>query len=361
MRIWFDILTPKEILFFEPMAKELKARGHDVLCTSRRYKEAHALAAIRRFPVVLVGRHGGAEKLGKLEASLQRMKRLTAMISEFSPDLTVSFCSPEAARVSYGLGFYHAAFNDAPHHDVGMRLTLPMIQRLFTPWMIPKSAYTRYGFDGKRISRYRAIDAGPMIRRASPSGGAGLPYAAGGGALTILIRPVEEQAAYVGEKEKSGEATSSIVRGVLDRYAGHNVVVLSRYADQKARLGREFGSRVRLLDMAYDGKILLENCDAFVGSGGTMTAEAALMGVPTVSYDAVPNVTSEYLGRRGFLVTEKDPAKIAARVGRLLASGRSAAKRRRAERFVASMEDPYSRLAELVSELGGSGGARRRG
>ena len=34
--------------------------------------------------------------------------------------------------------------------------------------------------------------------------------------------------------------------------------------------------------MKYDGKALLEMCDVFVGSGGTMTAEAAFMGVPSV-------------------------------------------------------------------------------
>ena len=31
--------------------------------------------------------------------------------------------------------------------------------------------------------------------------------------------------------------------------------------------------------MTYDGKHLLNNTDIFIGSGGTMTAESALMGV----------------------------------------------------------------------------------
>ena len=31
----------------------------------------------------------------------------------------------------------------------------------------------------------------------------------------------------------------------------------------------------------------------FVGSGGTMTAESALLGIPTISYNAVPNIIED--------------------------------------------------------------------
>ena len=44
-----------------------------------------------------------------------------------------------------------------------------------------------------------------------------------------------------------------------------------------------------------DGKDLLSSVDVFVGSGGTMTAESALLGIPTISYNAVPNLIENYL------------------------------------------------------------------
>ncbi len=47
--------------------------------------------------------------------------------------------------------------------------------------------------------------------------------------------------------------------------------------------------------MSFDGKYLLNNTDMFIGSGGTMTAESALMGVPTISYNAVPNIVENFL------------------------------------------------------------------
>ena len=102
MKIWFDILTPKQILFFEPMIKRLRKK-HRVICTSRQYREVNQLAKMRKMNLIFVGRHGGSERSEKLKASLDRMNKLTKIIKKFSPDVVVSFCSPEATRVSFGL------------------------------------------------------------------------------------------------------------------------------------------------------------------------------------------------------------------------------------------------------------------
>ncbi len=52
--------------------------------------------------------------------------------------------------------------------------------------------------------------------------------------------------------------------------------------------------------MSFDGKHLLNNTDIFIGSGGTMTAESALMGIPTISYNAVPNIIENFLVKKNW-------------------------------------------------------------
>jgi len=101
LKSWFDVLTPKQLLFFEPMIKRIK-KNHIVLCPSRDYNQVTQLAKIRNQKVKIVGKHGGFKRHSKLNASLHRTKLLSTRIKEFSPDITISFCSPEAARVSYG-------------------------------------------------------------------------------------------------------------------------------------------------------------------------------------------------------------------------------------------------------------------
>ena len=76
MKIWIDILTPKQLLFSEPIVEKL-GKKHDLLCTSRDYEEVSKLAKIRGFNLIFVGKHGGGDKKTKLKASIDRMEKLS--------------------------------------------------------------------------------------------------------------------------------------------------------------------------------------------------------------------------------------------------------------------------------------------
>ena len=139
-------------------------KDNTVLCTSRNYREVTQLAKLRKVRLSLIGKHGGQSKIGKLSAGLERTASLTRQIQKFQPDLTVSFCSPEAARISFGLGIRHIAFCDSPHAQAVMRLSVPLVQKLLIPWIIPKKEFTRYGISEKNIIPYKAIDASVIVK-----------------------------------------------------------------------------------------------------------------------------------------------------------------------------------------------------
>ena len=90
MKIWIDILTPKQLLFSEPIIEKL-SKKHNILCTSRNYGEITKLAEIRNFDLIIVGKHGGKDNKSKLKSSIDRMSKLTQKIEKFSPDITISF------------------------------------------------------------------------------------------------------------------------------------------------------------------------------------------------------------------------------------------------------------------------------
>ena len=58
MRAWFDLLTPKQILFFGPVIGTLKESGVEVLATSRRYREVGPLAERAGLKLEYVGDRG---------------------------------------------------------------------------------------------------------------------------------------------------------------------------------------------------------------------------------------------------------------------------------------------------------------
>jgi len=146
------------------MIKRIK-KNNTVLCTSRDYSQVTQLAKIRNLKLVIVGKHGGSKRHDKLNASLHRAKSLSIKIKRFSPDITISFCSPEAARVSYGLNIDHICFSDSPHAKAVMRLVVPLIQILLVPWIIPKKEFVKFGINFKKIIHYRAIDAAIITKR----------------------------------------------------------------------------------------------------------------------------------------------------------------------------------------------------
>jgi len=317
-------------------------RDHTVICTSRKYREVTHLAKIRRLKVIVAGRHGGAERDGKLNASISRMSRLARVIKEMSPDILISFCSPEAARIAYGFNIKHIAFQDSPHAEAVMRLTIPLVQKLLIPWIIPKKEFTKFGIDEKNIIPYKAIDAAVIAKRKTNKKYPMLNK----GKKTILIRVEEEQAAYSSKNNR----IIHIIKAIGEEFKDSNMVVLGRYSSQIKFLKKQFRKKVTILSKVVDGKMILKNCNVFVGSGGTMTAESALLGIPTISYNAVPNFIEKYLVLKKLVVRENSPKRIVSVIKKFLKSTNKKTKLR-AKKMLTQMEDPYQKLVKTINSL----------
>ena len=339
MKIWFDILTPKQLLFFEPIIQRLK-KNHTVLCTSRKYNQVTDLAKIRKQKLVIIGKYGGVKKHDKLDASLSRSKLLVKKISKFSPDITLSFCSPEAARISYGLGIKHICFSDSPHAENVMRLVVPLVQKLLIPWIIPKKKFTKFGIDQNNIIQYKAIDAATISKRKIKN------IKKTVGKRIILIRLEEDEASYSLKKRP----IIPIVKEILKEFSGQEIVIMTRYVTQKKYLQQIFQKKIKILSTVVDSKLLLYNTDIFIGSGGTMTAESALLGIPTISYDAVPNIIEDYLVRKKLVMREINPKKMVSVMKKVFKSSNSRRKNR-AKKMMSSMEDPYPILLKTMKSV----------
>jgi len=341
LKIWIDILTPKQLLFSEPIIEKL-SKKHDLLCTSRDYDEVSKLAKIRNFDLIFVGKHGGGDKKTKLKASIDRMGKLSNKIKTFSPDIVISFCSPEAARVSFGLGIKHIAFCDSPHANAVMRLTLPLIQKLLIPFTIPKNEFSKYGIDEKNIIQYKAIDAVVTMKRKIDQK-AKLPFKKNH-KKNILIRIEEEEASYTSKSSKAIQ----IIENITNEFSDENIVVLGRYEKQIKNLQKIIGKKAKIVKMSFDGKHLLNNTDVFIGSGGTMTAESALMGIPTISYNAVPNIIEEFLVKKQLVRRETNGVKISSHIKKIFESTKNL-NEKRAKNVVRVMEDPIQKLIKIIN------------
>jgi len=342
LKIWIDILTPKQLLFSESIIEKLGEKN-DILCTSRKYEEITKLAKIRNFDLVFVGKHGGSKKISKFEANIERMEKLSRKIKVFLPDIVISFCSPEAARISFGLGIKHVAFCDSPHAEAVMRLTLPLIQKLLIPNIIQKNEFSKYGINKENIIPYKAIDAAVTIKRKINQEET-LPFK-DNKRKNILIRVEEEEAAYTSKSSK----IIPIIKQIVNEYSKENIVILGRYTKQIQNIQKIIGKKAKIIKMSFDGKHLLNNTDIFIGSGGTMTAESALIGIPTISYNAVPNIIEKFLVKKKLVKRETNPEKISRHIKKILESPKDV-NQKRAKEIMNQMENPIQKLIKVIKE-----------
>jgi len=340
LKIWIDILTPKQLLFSEPIIEKL-GQKHDILCTSREYNEVTKLAKIRHFDLIFVGKHGGGDKKSKLKASIERIEKLTKKINKFKPDVVISFGSPEAARISFGLGIKHIMFCDSPHANAVMRLTLPLIQKLLIPYVIPKKEFSKFGINEKNIVQYKAIDAVVTMKRKINQNIIS-PFK-NNNKKNILIRVEEEEASYTSKSSK----IIPIIQKIANDYKDENIIVLGRYSQQIINLQKIIGKKIKIIKMSFDGKYLLNDTDVFIGSGGTMTAESALMGIPTISYNAVPNIIENFLVKKSLVKRETNPKKVSNEIKRIF-TRKNDQDQKRAKKVVKQMEDPIEKLIKII-------------
>ena len=340
MKIWIDILTPKQLLFSEPIIEKL-GQKHDILCTSRQYNEVTKLAKIRHFDLIFVGKHGGGDKKSKLKASIERIEKLSKKIKNFEPDVVISFGSPEAARISFGLGIKHIMFCDSPHANAVMKLTLPLIQKLLIPYVIPKKEFSKFGINEKDIVQYKAIDAVVTMQRKINQNIIS-PFK-NNNKKNILIRVEEEEASYTSKSSK----IIPIIKKIANDYKDENIIVLGRYTQQIINLQKIMGKKIKVIKMSFDGKYLLNDTDVFIGSGGTMTAESALMGIPTISYNAVPNIIENFLVKKSLVKRETNPKKVSNEIKRIFAR-KNDQNQKRAKKVVKQMEDPIEKLIKII-------------
>lgn len=340
MKIWIDILTPKQLLFSEPIIEKL-GQKHEILSTSREYNEVSKLAKIRDFDLIFVGKHGGGDKESKLRASIERIEKLSKKIKRFEPDIVISFGSPEAARISFGLGIKHVMFCDSPHANAVMKLTLPLIQKLLIPSVIPKEEFSKFGINQKDIVQYKAIDAVVTMQRKIDEN-IKSPFE-DNHKKNILIRVEEEEAAYTSKSSK----IIPIIKKIVNDHKDENIVVLGRYSKQISNLQKSIGRKAKVIKMSFDGKYLLNNTDVFIGSGGTMTAESALMGIPTISYNAVPNIIENFLVKKSLVKRETNPKRVSNEIKRIFGVS-SDKNQKRAEKVVKQMEDPIEKLVKII-------------
>jgi predicted glycosyltransferase len=341
-------------MFFGPAITSLRESGHELLCTSRNYREVLDLARLKGVELELVGRHGGAERYEKIRQSANRIFELASLINKFEPDFAISFSSPEASRVAFGLGFRHIGFNDSPHAEAVAKLTIPLTYHLFTPWVIPISAWLPFGISRRRITSYKALDPVAWLKQEKPLMTPKSLSRLSGRNIdsqrkNVLIRVEEKKASYIADKKLTN--SFSMIDAVVENLEKIcNILLLCRYEDQIRQYVDRYEGKAIVIRDVVDGTSLINDSDVFVGAGGTMTAEASLLGKPTVSISPVRFYVENYLVTSGLVKRASNPKELVKLIKKMLTDDNY----RKNQKILASsllkaMENPIDRMLSYLN------------
>ena len=353
MRVWIDPLTPKQALFFTPLREVLLKEGHQVLVTTRAYREAEQTLQLKKVKYVVAGRHGGGTKLGKLIATGERIVELAKIVAGWKPDVAVSFTSPEAARVAFGLGVPHIAVNDSPHSWMVAKLAVPLSRFVCSPWIIPRQVWLDLGARRDGVVLYKALDPAAWLKRFTPDERAFDNLGLDRDRPLIVFRTEEAFAAYLmGKASDRAPVVGPVISDILAMKLDAQIVVSTRYGKQAPVLRKKFGRKIVVLDRIVDATSLLKDASFFIGSGGTMTVESILLGTPAVSCFPGPKpLYIQYLEKKGLVETLHSPKSIAFRAREALVHPEKLeSQRRRGRALLKWMEDPVKRISKVVME-----------
>lgn len=301
--LWLDITDPKYALFFSAFLPRLLELDSILITTreSPNYTEcAQILSKVEsscakaRLQVCSVGGYGGADKLGKYRARVQREQEFLSLFSKIGelPRVFMSGASVEGAQCAFGLGIPIVHFADTPiaghaydPKDITAlaRLSLPLSSVLFHPFVIPSSVFSGFGLESSNVYSYDFIDIALWLDSSSLLSSSNLPSfitqsALPNGVPLIIAREEEYKAHYVKAQYRLWyESVHTLAKERV------RILIIPRYG--KAQLEAEFGaySNVQIAREIIAPHDLYAHASLLLGGGGTMNLEACFLGIPTIS------------------------------------------------------------------------------
>lgn len=300
MKIWIDLTNSPHVNFFAGMIRDLR-KDHQVILTCRPLANTIELLNLEGFAYNVVGTHYGANKIKKLLGFPVRVWQLFWFLRKQKIDVAISHSSFYSPLTSRLLGIPGIYLNDNEHAS-GNRISFLCADRIMVPEFLSLESVARQGGKPYKVLQYPGVKEGVYLWRYQAGDSELQDIFPRNGRKNIVIRSEPWTAQYYsGRKNFMDQLLMELVKE-------YNVIMLPRGAEQKEHYTQAKFAGLVVPEKSIFLKDIMESCDLFIGAGGTMTREAAVLGIPTISvYQDKPLEVDKYLINRGYMVHEINP------------------------------------------------------
>jgi len=341
MRVWVDFTNTAHVLILRPLVELLEQRGHEVVLTARPLSHTVDLLDEWGHPYTVLGRHGGAGRLGKAAAATRRVAQMARFGRRQRFDCALAHGSTDLPAACRLLRVPNTTMLDYEFALAQHRVNSRLASRVLAPEAIPLDRLARLGARPPKLVRYPGLKEEYYMWGFEPDPGVLEGLGLDRERIIAVVRTAPAYALYLGGSE------NPILPRVLERLSENpatQTVVLARTPEQGAAIAGLGLPRVIVPERVVDGRSLVAFADLVVSAGGTMNREAAVLGTPVWSiFEGPMGGVDEMLAREGRLRLVGDPEEIEVR-------------RKGEDRFAArTQRDPADLLELALPWLSASG------
>lgn len=265
--------------------------GHEVVITCRPLANTIDLLDLYRMEYTIVGKHYGKSSFKKALGFFVRVWQLRKFLKNAKVDIGISqssFYSPIAGFLA-GVPTIYTNDNE---HAAGNKISFLFAKKIFIPEFIPKKNVANFWVKEKKVIQYPGVKEGIYLWKKYNG------FKPENSKLhKVYIRTEPQLAQYYTGKLNFMD---SVIKGLKDNY---QVVLLPRTMDQVDYYSTDDFKGVTVCKKPLPFDVIAKDCLLFIGAGGTMTREMAVIGVPTISVyqDALLDV-DKYLIEEGIMM-----------------------------------------------------------
>ncbi len=276
MKIWIDLTNSPHVNFFAGMIRELE-KEHQVVLTCRPLANTIELLDLFGFSYSVIGKHYGQNSMLKILGFCLRTLQLYMFLRAERINAAISHSGFNVPIVAKLLGVFSVYLNDN-EHAAANRVSFTFASKIMVPEFLDLQKIRKQGAAPEKTIHYPGVKEGVYLWDYKPSSVSDDFKIVGAETKKrIFIRPEPWTAQYYKGKRNF---IDDLLLEIKDEFS---IVLLPRGKEQKLHYMKEIFKGIMVPEKSLNLSDIIENCDLFIGAGGTMTREAAVLGVPTIS------------------------------------------------------------------------------
>lgn len=275
MKVWFDLSNSPHINLFYDLIRDLESCGCQIIITCRPLANTIDLLEQKKLLYTVVGEHYGKKFYKKLFGYPIRVLQLLDFLKKQKPDLAVSQSSFHSPLVAKLLGIPSIYTNDN-EHALGNVPSFLFATKIFIPENLSIRKVVKLGASKNKITQYPGVKEGIYLWRLGEN-----IYQIRKERLNqpvkIYVRPEPLTAQYY----KAG--VNFLDHALIALQNMFSITVLPRDKTQLDHYKQSKFSSITVPVKPLRFAVIAEDCSLFIGAGGSMTRELAVLGIPTIS------------------------------------------------------------------------------